>query len=286
MQPSGVWALKPLADMTTAEFRAWSALIEERTGQVLGERRRVFLQTRLGQRMRELGLEDYQAYLRRVAEGPRGALEWATLLDRLTVQETRFYRHAPSFAVMEGYLSRRLQEDNGRPWMLWSVGCASGEEAYSLAISAAEVQRRAARRTEFGVIATDISQGALNQARDARYDARRLEALDTERRERYLHNDADGWRVTPELAARVCCARLNVLDLDKAPWSGLDVIFCQNLLIYFRRWRRRDILNGLAERLAPGGLLVLGVGEMTGWQHPALQPVADERVLAFTRIRE
>ncbi len=70
------------------------------------------------------------------------------------------------------------------------------------------------------------------------------------------------------------------------PWSGLDVIFCQNLLIYFRRWRRRDILNGLAERLAPGGLLVLGVGEMTGWQHPALQPVADERVLAFTRIRE
>ena len=58
MQPSGVWALKPLADMTTAEFRAWSALIEERTGQVLGERRRVFLQTRLGQRMREVGLED------------------------------------------------------------------------------------------------------------------------------------------------------------------------------------------------------------------------------------
>lgn len=286
MQPSGVWALKPLADMTTAEFRAWSGLIEERTGQVLGERLRAFLQTRLAQRMRELGLDDYQAYLRQVGDGPRGALEWATLLDRLTVRETRFYRHAPSFAVLEDYLSRRLTDEGGRPWMLWSVGCASGEEAYSLAISAAEVRRRAAQRMEFGVMATDISQGALNQARAARYDARRLEALDAERRARYLRHEADGWQVKPELAARVCCARLNVLDLDKAPWTGLDVIFCQNLLIYFRRWRRRDILNGLAERLAPGGLLVLGVGEVTGWRHPLLRPLADERVLAFTRIRE
>ena len=286
MQPSGVWALKPLADMTTAEFRAWSGLIEERTGQVLGERLRAFLQTRLAQRMRELGLDDYQVYLRQVGDGPRGALEWATLLDRLTVRETRFYRHAPSFAVLEDYLSRRLTDEGGRPWMLWSVGCASGEEAYSLAISAAEVRRRAAQRMDFGVMATDISQGALNQARTARYDARRLEALDAERRARYLRSEADGWQVTPELAARVCCARLNVLDLDKAPWTGLDVIFCQNLLIYFRRWRRRDILNGLAERLAPGGLLVLGVGEVTGWRHPLLRPLADERVLAFTRIRE
>ncbi|MFU1924994.1 type 4 fimbrial methyltransferase PilK, partial [Klebsiella pneumoniae] len=74
-------------------------------------------------------------------------------------------------------------------------------------------------------------------------------------------------------------ARLNVLDLAKAPWSGMDVIFCQNLLIYFRRWRRREILNRLAERLAPGGLLVIGVGEVVGWSHPELEPVADERVL-------
>lgn len=286
MQPSGIWALKPLADMTTDEFRAWSRLIEARTGQVIGERRRAFLQTRLGHRMRELGLKDYQTYLSQVSEGPRGALEWATLLDRLTVQETRFYRHAPSFALLENHLSRRLQSADRRPWMLWSLGCASGEEAFSLAISAAEVQRRAACWIDFGVIGTDISQSALRQAREGVYDARRLEALDAERRERYLRSEPGGWRVRPELTKRVCCAPFNVLDLDKAPWTGLDVIFCQNLLIYFRRWRRRDILNRLAERLAPGGLLVLGAGEVTGWQHPAMQTVADERVLAFTRVCE
>ncbi|HAO75371.1 MAG TPA: methyltransferase, partial [Pseudomonas sp.] len=86
-----------------------------------------------------------------------------------------------------------------------------------------------------------------------------------------------------DLAARVCFARLNVLELANSPISGMDVIFCQNLLIYFRRWRRRDILNRLAECLAPGGLLVIGVGEVVGWQHPDLLPVANDRVLAFTR---
>lgn len=94
------------------------------------------------------------------------------------------------------------------------------------------------------------------------------------------HNRA---QVAPELVARVCFAKLNVLELASAPLAGLDVIFCQNLLIYFRRWRRREILNRLAERLAPGGLLVVGVGEVVGWQHPDLVPVADDQVLAFTR---
>ena len=74
-----------------------------------------------------------------------------------------------------------------------------------------------------------------------------------------------------------------MLDLGRAPQRGMDVIFCQNLLIYFRRWRRREILSRLVERLVPGGLLVIGVGEVADWHHPQLQPVADERVLAFTR---
>src|SRR5690606_32571103 len=137
---------------------------------------------------------------------------------------------------------------------------------------------------QFGVTATDISLSALAKARAGIYGARRLEQLDAQLAERYFERQADGrYKVVSSLAARVCCARLNVLELAKAPLSGMDVIFCQNLLIYFRRWRRREILNRLAERLAPGGLLVVGVAEVTGWQHPDLDPVADERVLAFTR---
>jgi type IV pilus assembly protein PilK len=281
---SGVWALQPVVDMSAGEFRAWQALLEERTGMVISEQRRAFLQTNLSARMRELGVVDYASYFRQVTDGPRGAVEWSTLLDRLTVQETRFFRHRPSFDVLERYLSERLQRGLNRPWEFWSVGCSSGEEPYSLAITAAEMLRDSEQPEHFGVTGTDISLNALSMARDGQYGARKLEQIDTELGQRYFEAQADGrFKVIPSLAARVCCARLNVLELAKAPMSGMDVIFCQNLLIYFRRWRRREILNRLAERLAPGGLLVVGVGEVVGWQHPDLRPVADERVLAFTR---
>ena len=281
---SGVWALQPLVDMSATEFRAWQALLEERTGVVINEQRRAFLQTNLSARMRELGVADYASYYRQVTNGPRGAVEWSTLLDRLTVQETRFFRHRPSFEVLEGYLRGRLQQGLAKPWELWSVGCSSGEEPYSLAIGAAEVLRDTTQPEHFGVTGTDISLNALSKARDGQYGARKLEQMDADLCQRYFARQADGrFKVIPSLAARVCCARLNVLELAKAPMSGMDVIFCQNLLIYFRRWRRREILNRLAESLAPGGLLVVGVGEVVGWQHPELIPVADERVLAFTR---
>lgn len=281
---SSVWALQPVVDMSAGEFRAWQTLLEERTGMVISEQRRAFLQTNLSARMRELGVVDYASYFRQVTDGPRGAVEWSTLLDRLTVQETRFFRHRPSFEVLERYLGERLRQGLSRPWEFWSVGCSSGEEPYSLAITAAEMLRDSEQPEHFGVTGTDISLNALSMARDGQYGARKLEQIDTQLGQRYFVAQADGcFKVVASLAARVCCARLNVLELAKAPMSGMDVIFCQNLLIYFRRWRRREILNRLAERLAPGGLLVVGVGEVIGWQHPDLLPVADERVLAFTR---
>ena len=153
-----------------------------------------------------------------------------------------------------------------------------------MAICAAEVLRELQSDQAFGVTGTDISLNALSKAREATYGARRLEQMDADLCERYFVAQQDGrFNVVPDLAARICFARLNVLELGKAPLTGMDVIFCQNMLIYFRRWRRREILNRLAERLAPGGLLVVGVGEVVGWQHPDLEPVADERVLAFTR---
>ncbi|WP_371232634.1 CheR family methyltransferase [Pseudomonas sp. QE6] len=285
MQASGVWSLQPLADMSAAEFRDWQALLEDRTGVVVNEQRRAFLQTSLGARMRELGISDYGSYYRQVTDGPRGAVEWSNLLDRLTVQETRFFRHKPSFELLERYLRRRLEEvGQGRPLALWSVGCSSGEEPYSLAMVATQVLEAAGRAPLFGVTGTDISLNALSKAREAVYAARKLDEIDAALTGRFFSVRDDGrYQVVPNLVERVCCARLNVLELAQAPMSGMDVIFCQNLLIYFRRWRRREILNRLAERLAPGGLMVVGVGEVVDWHHPALEPVADERVLAFTR---
>jgi len=271
--------------MSSAEFHDWQALLEERSGMVVTEQRRIFLQANLSSRMREVGVTDYASYYRQVTDGPRGAVEWSTLMDRLTVQETRFFRHPPSFALLSAYMQQRCESRAAaRPWSLWSVGCASGEETYSLAICAAEALSAEVGDGQYGVIGTDISLSALGRSRDGLYSRRRLEQMAPDLCARYFQPVPDGrFQVTPSLAARVCFARLNVLELNGAPMSDMDVIFCQNLLIYFRRWRRREILNHLVERLAPGGLLVIGAGEVVGWQHPELVPVADSQVLAFTR---
>lgn len=287
MHSSGVWAPNPPAEISAVELRDWQGLLEARAGIVLGEQQRRFLQNSLSARMRELGIDNYASYYRRVVDGPRGAVEWTFLLDRLTVQETAFFRHPASFELLRRYLQGRVSEGRPpQPWAFWSLGCASGEEPYSLAITAMDVlnESAAVAAEGFGVTATDISLSALERLRRGAYPPRRLERLDEGLRQRYFSVQADGdYKVLPSLAERVCGARLNVLDLARAPMVGMDIIFCQNLLIYFRRWRRREILNRLAERLAPGGLLVIGVGEMAGWQHPALEPVADPQVLAFIR---
>lgn len=233
MQPRLDWALEPLADMSPAEFHDWQTLLEERSGMVVSEQRRSFLQANLSARMREVGAPDYATYYRQVTSGPRGAVEWSTLMDRLTVQETRFFRHPASFELLKAHLDQCLEQRAGdRPLTLWSVGCASGEETYSLAMTAAEAQAHSSVKVGFGVTGTDISLSALAKCRAAVYSARRLEQVEPALRERYfLSLPDDRFQVVPDLAARVCFARLNVLELANSPISGMDVIFCQNLLL-------------------------------------------------------
>ncbi|WP_371923576.1 protein-glutamate O-methyltransferase CheR [Pseudomonas sp. OIL-1] len=272
--------------MDDTQFRQWQALLESRTGVCVGDQRRLFLQTSLCARMREKQMTDYQTYYEHVTQGAIGAIEWSALLDNVTVRETSFMRHRPSFDCVTRHLQQRLSSvSEKRPLHLWSVGCASGEEAYSLAVTTAQCLRSAGMNEDgFGIWASDISPKALEQGRVARYSTARLGGLTQTERSTWFSALRDGrYEVIPALRDRVCFTRLNILELAQAPIRDLDIIFCQNLLIYFRRWRRRDLLNLLASRLAPGGMLVIGLGEIVDWKNPLLERVPDDRVQAYVR---
>ena len=283
MQPRLDWALEPLADMSPAEFHDWQTLLEERSGMVVSEQRRSFLQANLSARMREVGAPDYATYYRQVTSGPRGAVEWSTLMDRLTVQETRFFRHSASFELLKAHLDQCLEQRAGdRPLTLWSVGCASGEETYSLAMTAAEAQAHSSVKVGFGVTGTDISLSALAKCRAAVYGARRLEQVEPALRERYfLSLPDDRFQVVLISLHAFAFARLNVLELANSPISGMDVILPEpvDLLPPLASSRHPQSLGRVP---GPRGLLVIGVGEVVGWQHPDLLPVANDQVLAFT----
>lgn len=279
------WSLRRLPDMDEAQFSQWQSLLEDRTGITLPSERRSFLETNLGIRMREIGCSSYQAYYEQIVSGPEAIKEWSTLVDRLTVQETRFFRDPAAFQLVADFVLTRPREQlKKRPLEIWSIGCATGEEPYTLAIVLDECMAQLRLKPLFGVTGSDISKPAIEKANAGRFNPRKLLAIDDDKRSRYFRPaERNTVEIMDSIRERVCFTRLNVLDLDKAPMHGMSIIFCQNLLIYFRRWRRREIVKRLAERLAPGGLLILGQGELTDWQPPGLQRVPSEHVLAWIK---
>ncbi|OEY65860.1 CheR family methyltransferase [Marinobacter sp. X15-166B] len=282
---SGPWTLRRRLNMDEAQFNQWQNLLEHRTGITLPSHRKSFLETHLGIRMREIGCSNFQTYYETVVSSPAAMVEWSVLVDRLTVQETRFFRDPDAFDLVADYVLAQPEESlRHRPLEAWSVGCSTGEEVYSLAMLLNECMTRLELPPLFGVTGSDVSKPAISKAQQGRFTRRKLLDVDDTLQTRYFRPAGrHAVQIADSIRERVCFTRLNVLDLKYAPMHGMNIIFCQNLLIYFRRWRRREIVTRLAERLAPGGLLVLGQGELTDWQLPGLQRVPSENVLAWTR---
>jgi chemotaxis methyl-accepting protein methylase len=165
-----------------------------------------------------------------------------------------------------------------------SVGCSTGEEAYTLAMVLDDTLSRAAPPRRFGITATDVSQPALGVARAGVYPAHRLAEVPEHFRQVNIEGDAEGgFRIAERLRRRVGFACVNLLHATRAPLRQLDLIYCQNVLIYFARERRGELLDGLARLLRPNGLLVLGAGEIIGWNHPQLTRTSGRQTLAFLR---
>lgn len=272
--------------MDDLEFQRWVSLLEERTGVVVPPERRQFLETNLRLRMRELGVGSFEEYHGERLAGRKGAVEWAVLVDRLTVHQTHFFRHQPSLdlvaeVILPDFLRRRRR---GAAFHAWSVGCSTGEEAWSLAMVIDRFSLEADTRFHFGITASDVSHPALVFGRRGRYPRQKLSEIPQEYREQYCRDvDEREFSVHERLLKRVGFAMLNLLETARQPLSHLDLIYCQNVLIYFPKERRDDVLDQLVGCLRPGGYLILGPGEMTGWMHPGLSRVTGQRTLAYRR---
>jgi Methylase of chemotaxis methyl-accepting proteins len=280
-----IWSLQAAADLTEKQFDQWSKLLEERAGICLSDQQRVFLQTQVSMRMRELGHTDYSQYYNRVVDGVSGMMEWSVLIDRLVVKETSFFRHKPSVESVRKHLQNRINNDTlDGAFEVWSVGCSSGEEPYSLSMVINDCFSLARRDPYYGVTATDISRAALTIARNGIYPQRKVEMLDPHVRQHYFTQLENGrYQIAPELKDRICFNHANVLNINEMPSAQLDVIFCQNLLIYFRRWLRHEIMNAFVERLKPGGILVVGLGEVVDWANPDVERITKDEVQAYVR---
>ncbi len=271
---------------------AWESLVAERTGLVFGESRRRQLQRALWEAMRERGIAGYAEYYRFVTEGVGGSREWARIVERLVNHETYFFRHEPSFEALRREILPPVIEERRRLKQLylnaWSACCATGEEAYSLAMVLRELTD--SHLWQLSVIGTDISRSVLERAREGRYRQFSLRGMPPDVAKRFLvgevsENGSPLFRVADEVRAVTRFEWFNLLEESTFPLTPQDVIFCQNVLIYFAPERRPEIARGLGRRLAIGGHLLFGPGEIVGLRVPWLVPARFENVLAYRRVQ-
>ncbi|HEV8323839.1 MAG TPA: protein-glutamate O-methyltransferase CheR [Myxococcota bacterium] len=234
-------------------------LVAQRAGLELGtgQRRRLAALVEETATARGLGVE---AWVQTLAGGVRAPLD--ALIDALVVHETGFFRHAAQVAALrERVLPELLREAAQRraPLRLWSAGCATGEEAWTLALLLAEAGVYSTGGAGAEVLATDISAPALERAAAGRYHGEELEEVPEKLRARYFVRDGERWTVAPWLRERVRFERLN-LAADPYP-GAIDLVLCRNVLIYFAPEARERAVGELHRSLRAGGWLVLGYSE-------------------------
>jgi len=259
--PNGV---RPQRELSEREFTLFRNLVHERTGIALGPAKRLLLQSRLGTRLRALGLRSFTEYYRLLMrEGDQGE-EMARLVNAVTTNRTEFFREAHHFAYLtETWAPARVTGDVGSTRLrVWSAGCSSGEEAYSIAITLLDTF---SREVDLKILASDIDTDMIERGETGIYAMPDVAALPRATLTRYFLRGTGKHegevRVRPELRARVVFRRINLLDAEWPIRTQFDVIFCRNVLIYFDRPTQQRVLERLESYLAPGALLVLGHAE-------------------------
>ena len=246
------------------EFTLIRDFIRERTGIFFHENKSYFIQNRLSDRLVQLGCSSFMDYYYLLKYDPSQE-EMEQLVDLITTRETSFFRNPPQIAAFQGKvlpeLLERKQRSGQRALRLWSAGCASGEEPYTLGVVLC-VSVSFPMLWDLQIVANDISRTALTQARRGIYPRETLKNLDPRWLQKYFLLVSSTYHVRDEVKRLVHFSHLNLSDERRMTLvRNVDVIFCRNVLIYFDLETRKKVIQQFYESLNPGGYLFLGHSE-------------------------
>lgn len=243
-------------------------LIEEETGNYYSDDNLGLLGMKLENRLAELGLLTFLDYYYLLRYDPARGEEWPLLESAITVNETYFWRESPALELAARHLLPELRPRLKRDPRIWHAACASGEEPYSMAMWLDQL-----KSGRVDLVATDLDQRVLGLARQGIYRQRSVRLLPPDLLDEYFEPlPGDSWMIKPELAGRVSFRRLNLIDgqeLERLP--TFDIIFCRNVMIYFRPGRISQLIHRMARLLTPGGWLIVGASESLLRFAPSLQ---------------
>jgi chemotaxis protein methyltransferase CheR len=263
--------------MTNSEFTRLSIFILEHFGIKLPISKKTMLEGRLQKRLKALGMATFREYCEYFFSAQGRQLEPVHMIDVVTTNKTDFFREAAHFDfLVNSVLPGFIKDDAAvKQFRIWSAGCSSGEEPYTLAMVLSEFSERSPG-FHFNILGTDISTRALTAAATAVYTQEKIAPVPLTLKRKYLLKSKDQEkrtvRIIPELRTKVSFKRFNFIDGEMNHAHNFNVVFCRNVLIYFDRPTQEKVLRRLCAKLEPGGFLFLGHSEaITNMNLPLVQ---------------
>ncbi len=262
------------AELSTKDFEAFSQFIYSEFGIKMPPVKRIMLQGRLLKRIRNLNMNSYSEYKDYLFSKEGQKEEIFNFLNVVTTNKTDFFREPIHFDYLKSsVLPEFLSKDNREPFKIWSAGCSSGEELYTLAITLNEFKSINVG-FNYSMLGTDISQNVLSKAAKGIYPLNKVDIIPIDLKKKYLLKSKDAnnqtVKVRPELQRNLNLKYLNLMDSSySAINEKFDAIFCRNVLIYFDRATQESVINKLSSYLKPGGYFFIGHSEsLTGMNVP------------------
>ncbi|KAF0217440.1 MAG: chemotaxis protein methyltransferase [Geobacteraceae bacterium] len=256
------------ANLSNEDFSRLSQFIYKQCGIKMPIAKKTMLEARLQKRLRSMGMRSFRDYCDYLFSPQGIEQELVQMIDLVTTNKTDFFREPDHFDYLQQrVLPEWVQKYGGginRKLMIWSAGCSTGEEPYTLSMVLSEFAE-SCPGFKFQILATDISTRVLEKARTAIYEEERVESVPMPMKRKYLlrsRDKASGLvRIAPELREKVQFRRLNFMDSDFGMREPIDIIFCRNVIIYFDRPTQERLLNHFYNHMTPGGYIFMGHSE-------------------------
>jgi len=272
--------------MSSNQFERLRKIVYDRAGIHFQESKKYVLESRLSRRLEELGFEDYDQYLMFLTAGPYQMDEFQEMFNRITINETSFFRNEPQLDVFERKILPNLLEarKNKKQLRIWSSASSSGEEPYTLAI---QVHRSLGVRLSdwrVEILGTDISEKVLQTAMKGRYHHYSIRSVNPMVLQRYFKQEGSEYVLDPTIKSMVNFEKLNLKDAFAAKRFGKwDVIFCRNVLIYFDDTMRTHCAKLFHEQLESDGTLFIGHSETLRNIEVPFNPLPIPQAFAYSR---
>jgi chemotaxis protein methyltransferase CheR len=256
--------MSPEIPMSADEFRLLRDFVYQHCGLNFTEDSKYLLEKRLGKRLQKHNLKNFKDYYYFLRYNPNKDQELTEVIDQLTTNETYFFREDFQLRTfVEDILPeiRKRKEQEGKQTLrIWSAGCSSGEEPYTIAMLLLDQPWLKSWRVE--VIGTDISQRVLHMAREGLYGEASFRNTESHQKKRFFIEHGGKLRVKDDVRNLVTISHLNLFDTPRIALLGkMDAIFCRNVIIYFDQAGKRSVIENFFQRLVPEGFLLLGHSE-------------------------